>query len=293
MRVLPVSRLVRSAILTLIAALAAPGIAPAVAASGGVGTGNATSGVITSATRVAVGQLPPAGGPSPSAFVLPYLSPYPGRTVPTQTTTGQAPKANGAKATKTAQVVHNFDALNVGDDATANSIAAGAGFLVEPPDQGLCVAPGGVLETVNDVVAAYSLNGDRMNVPVALSAFFGELPQTFISDPRCYYDPQSKALFASVLVIENLLEPASATSHLDVAVNPSGNPLGTWTVFQIDTTDPTTAGCPCFGDQPLLGVDARGVYVSTNEFAIAAVANPPADPTGYLGFHGAQIYAID
>jgi hypothetical protein len=155
------------------------------------------------------------------------------------------------------------------------------------------LGPGGALETVNDVVGAYDLNGNRMSGAVALSAFFGELPQVFISDPRCYYDPQSKAYFASVLVIENLLEPVSAKSHQDIAVNTSGNPAGKWTVFRFDTTDATTLGCPCFGDQPLLGVDSHAVHISTNEFAIAAVANPVADPTGYLGFHGAQLYAVD
>jgi hypothetical protein len=258
-----------------------------------VQTGTAAQGLITNATQVDVGQIPPANGPTATSVVLPYLSPYPGRTSPTQTTASAAPKAGGAKPGTTAQVQLNFDALNIRDDANANAIAAGAGFILEPPDQGLCVGPGGALETVNDVVGTYDLNGNRIGGPVALSAFFGELPQVFISDPRCYYDPQSKAYFASVLVIENLLEPVSATSHQDIAVNTSGNPAGKWTVFRIDTTDLTTPGCPCFGDQPLLGVDSHAVHISTNEFAIAAVANPVADPTGYLGFHGAQLYAVD
>jgi hypothetical protein len=43
----------------------------------------------------------------------------------------------------------------------------------------------------------------------------------------------------------------------------------------------THPGCPCEGDQPLLGIDANGVYITTNEFPI----NGP-------GFNGAQIYAI-
>ena len=54
---------------------------------------------------------------------------------------------------------------------------------------------------------------------------------------------------------------------------------------QIDTTNNTGtadhAGCPCFGDQPLIGTDAYGFYVTTNEFPI--VGN---------GFNGAQVYAM-
>ncbi len=58
-----------------------------------------------------------------------------------------------------------------------------------------------------------------------------------------------------------------------------------WTEYSIDTTDnsqPSSEGCPCFGDQPLLGIDANNVYISTNEFSI----NGPQ-------YNGAQIYAIN
>jgi hypothetical protein len=288
-----VRRLAPASLLALVALAVITGISPSSADDLSVQVGTAATGLITNATQVDMSQIPPANGPLAKAVVLPYLSPYPGRTAPTQTSTSTAPAASAAARGTAAQVLLNFDALNIADDASANAIAAGTGFILEPPDQGLCVGPGGALETVNDVVGAYDLNGNRMNGAVALSAFFGELPQVFISDPRCYYDPQSKAYFASVLVIENLLEPVSAKSHQDIAVNTSGNPAGKWTVFQIDTTDVTTPGCPCFGDQPLLGVDSHAVHISTNEFAIAAVANPVADPTGYLGFHGAQLYAVD
>jgi hypothetical protein len=44
---------------------------------------------------------------------------------------------------------------------------------------------------------------------------------------------------------------------------------------------PSHAGCPCFGDQPLIGADTNGFYVSTNEFPISGP-----------GFNGAQIYAM-
>jgi len=44
-----------------------------------------------------------------------------------------------------------------------------------------------------------------------------------------------------------------------------------------------TPNCPCLGDQPLLGADANGFYVATNEFSIAG---PP------LAFNGAQVYAM-
>src|SRR6185503_8431983 len=41
--------------------------------------------------------------------------------------------------------------------------------------------------------------------------------------------------------------------------------------------------CPtgCFGDQPLIGADANGVYIATNAFLLPR-----------SGFRGAQLYAI-
>ena len=44
---------------------------------------------------------------------------------------------------------------------------------------------------------------------------------------------------------------------------------------------PSNPGCPCFGDQPLLGADKYGIYITTNEFSILGPE-----------FNGAQVYAI-
>ena len=55
-----------------------------------------------------------------------------------------------------------------------------------------------------------------------------------------------------------------------------------WTEFSIDTTDPTGNGCPCFGDQPRIGIDQTNLYVTADEFSILG---PP--------FNGAEMWAID
>ena len=61
-----------------------------------------------------------------------------------------------------------------------------------------------------------------------------------------------------------------------------------WFIYQLNVRNdgtqgtPSHTGCPCFGDQPLIGADRYGFYVSTNEFPIVR-----------SGFNGAQIYAFD
>jgi hypothetical protein len=75
-----------------------------------------------------------------------------------------------------------------------------------------------------------------------------------------------------------------SNSSVYIAVSTSNDPTQTFNIFAIDTTDntgtPDHPACPCFGDQPLIGADANGFYITTNEFPITGP-----------GFNGAQIYA--
>jgi hypothetical protein len=52
----------------------------------------------------------------------------------------------------------SFEGLNFFDQRFANN---GNQFSIEPPDQGLCVGNGFVLETINDVLQVYSTGGRR------------------------------------------------------------------------------------------------------------------------------------
>jgi len=172
-----------------------------------------------------------------------------------------------------------FGGLTTVDTANTN------GFVVTPPDQGLCVGNGFVLQAINSVMAVYSKTGTQLTVPVSIFSFIGADPTvTFLSDPRCYYDRPTKRWFVSVTNVFNF---STSRSNLYLAVSQTSDPTQAFTVYSIDTTDdgldgtPNDPGCPCFGDQPLLGADAFGIYLSTNEF-----------PLFTFGFNGAQIYAL-
>jgi hypothetical protein len=171
-------------------------------------------------------------------------------------------------------------------------------FSLEPPDQGLCVGGNSVVETVNDAVRVFSKSGTPRTSTMALNQFLLAKPSVtrssppvfgdFISDPKCYFDADTQRWFLTALQID--LDPATGAfgSHSKqyVAVSNTSDPTLTWSVFFFDTTDATGgahASCPCFGDQPLIGADANGFYVSTNEYNL--------HPFG-SSFNGAQIYAI-
>ncbi|MDQ2905591.1 MAG: hypothetical protein M3Y81_18860 [Chloroflexota bacterium] len=215
--------------------------------------------------------------------VLPALSiPGKGRNAAIKSTPARA-NANLKAAAAGHALLHNFEGSNVFDNFFAN------GGDLEPPDQGLCVGNGFVMEPVNLTVGFFNTNGVRLNEPVPMSAFFGETATgpTVQGDPRCYYDKSTNAWFATMLFVDL----TNNVSHFDVAVNPSGDPTTTWKVYRLPTTDGPGAfspdpGCPCFGDQPLLGIDQYNLYVTTNEFSISAITGGP------VFFNGAQVYPI-
>ncbi|MDQ6721669.1 MAG: hypothetical protein M3003_12850, partial [Candidatus Dormibacteraeota bacterium] len=146
----------------------------------------------------------------------------------------------------------------------------------EPPDQGLCAGNGFVVEMVNSAYRVYDTKGTSLAGPFNINRVFHDGFKQFTSDPRCHYDPATNTWYAVILFLNN----ASTASRIEIAVN-TGDPTGNWTVVNIDTTHGGGPGCPCFGDQPTLGIDASNLYVTTNEFSILGTA-----------FNGAQIYAI-
>lgn len=180
----------------------------------------------------------------------------------------------------------------------ATGQANGSNGELEPPDQGLSVGNGFVVEAINNAIQIYLTNGTPL-LPsaLAMNVLYNVAPTftldsagnvvsfgPFLSDPRVYYDSINGFFF--VTETETDVDPATgasgSTSHIFIAVIP--NNFAAVNVFSLDVSndgDAAFGACPCFGDQPLIGADANGFYISTNAFNIAQRT-----------FRGAQIYAI-
>jgi hypothetical protein len=185
----------------------------------------------------------------------------------------QSPTVASSQLTgDTGALRQNFNGTSSLDSAKTNF---GAEF--EPPDQGLCVGNGFVVEPVNSAYNIYRTNGTKIAGPFNVNRLFNDGFKQFTSDPRCYFDKSTNTWFAIIL----FLNSSFTVGRLDLSVNTSGDPTTPWTTYKIDVTDLGNSGCPCFGDQPLLGIDQYNVYISTNEFSILGPQ-----------FNGAQIYAI-
>jgi hypothetical protein len=187
-----------------------------------------------------------------------------------------APAVAAATTSVSSSLLENFNGTSSNDSRRTNF-----NQQFEPPDQGLCVGNGYVLEPVNSAFRIFKTDGHSLIGPTNVNDLFDQGSTQFTSDPRCYYDPTTNTWFATILFLSGGEVPDGKSSQLDIAVNSSGNPENIWTQYQIDTTDKGGNGCPCFGDQPTLGIDQDNLYVTTNEFSILGPA-----------FNGAQVYAF-
>jgi hypothetical protein len=187
-----------------------------------------------------------------------------------------AATAAAATTSVASSLLENFNGTSSNDSRRTNF-----NQQFEPPDQGLCVGNGYVLEPVNSAFRIFKTDGHSLIGPTNVNDLFDQGSTQFTSDPRCYYDPTTNTWFATILFLSGGEVPDGKSSQLDIAVNSSGNPENIWTQYQIDTTDKGGNGCPCFGDQPTLGIDQDNLYVSTNEFSIFGPQ-----------FNGAQVYAF-
>jgi hypothetical protein len=249
------------------------------------------------------GQMDTAAGPGP----------YPGIIVNRSLSSGTGNGVSvysGQKAKSNPKFVSGFEGLNHYQQRYARG---GNQFSLEPPDQGLCVGNGYVMELVNDAVNVYNTSGQsvlpdntatnivsgfprNVNHAVDLNSFYGYAPAINrstgvraqeLTDPSCLYDAATKRWFVVVLTLEQFPGGGFTTvNHLDLAVSQTPNPTGLWTIYRTDVTnDGTNTGGvnpgPYLGDYPHIGADANGVYITTNAY-----------PWCCNGFSAAQIYAF-
>src|SRR5581483_514066 len=208
-----------------------------------------------------------------------------------------ASASSSKKAKSNPELNTSFDGLNHRNQRLANG---GNQFSLEPPDQGLCVGNGFVLETVNDVLRVYDTSGNPLTGVIDQNTFYSYPPAInrstftfgpFVTDPSCLYDTDVKRWFHVVLTLD--VDPTTGAftgkNHLDLAVSNTPDPTGTWTIYRIPVQNDGTQGTPnhhcgggpCIGDYPHIGADENGFYITTNEYDFFGPA-----------FQSANVYAF-
>jgi hypothetical protein len=262
-----------------------------------------------------IGAAAAAQGPSPATLAKNEIRPEPGheaeRQDPGEHGDSHAPvlgKSQLSNVASTNPGLLGFTGVTFKDHRDADD---GNQTSDTPPDQGLCAGSGVVVEPVNTTFSVYSAAGQRTSGPTSLTQFYTgkhEIDRTvepnlfgpFLTDPRCYYDPDLKRFF--MIILELPFSDAgnffNGHSFVHIAISKTSTPSTSpadWTFVKVDTTDdgskaqdgsgqemPSQPDCPCFGDQPLMGADKYSLVITTNEFSILGDA-----------FNGAQVYALD
>ncbi|MGI9170645.1 MAG: hypothetical protein ACR2FH_10830, partial [Caulobacteraceae bacterium] len=207
---------------------------------------------------------------------------------PRATAVGRIVNAN--RASPAAGGGSNFNGLDHTDQR--NNADNGNQFSLEPPDQALAVGHGYVLESVNNALQVYDLQGRALlAAPVSMNRFFhlpSEFNRTtleqgpFLSDPRAHYDYATGRFFVTEWATLNDVNGAPLNVSLQfVAVSQTSDPTAGWFVYSYETTNSQFFGCPCFPDFDQLGMDASGVYITNNLFGL-----------GTNAFVGAILYAL-
>ena len=215
----------------------------------------------------------------------------------------QPPSPQGTPVVSNPGAATGFSGLSHLDQRLAGTGAyTNTQFSLEPPDQGLCVGNGFVIEPVNDAFAVYNESGTQLTATTALNQFYKRPPAVvrstppvfgdFLSDPKCYYDPVGQRFIQTILEVDapgnfNGVAPFNRT-HVLIAISQTSDPTGSWNLYSLDTSNdglngtPAHTGCPCLPDQPLLGANRDGVFINVNEFQ---------DNANFF-FNGGQIYAL-
>jgi len=188
-----------------------------------------------------------------------------------------------ARATRFSGNVRGVKGFN-GIDHTANE--ANFGFDISPPDHSLAVGTSSagniIIQSLNLSLQAFTPSGHALTAPIGANTFMGlgpctgnNFPVNCPSDPRVYWDPQTKHWFLTDLTFAN-----SPLGEENIAVSTTTNGLGSYTIFQLPTgagfIDPSD--CPCVGDFNMVGADKNGFYVEEQEF-------------GQTSYHGAVLFA--
>lgn len=215
----------------------------------------------------------------------------------------QPPSPPGTPVVNNAGAATGFNGLSHADQRLAGTGKyTNTQPSLEPPDQGLCVGNGFVVEPINVAFRVYDEHGNALTAATALNQFYLRSPAVirstpavvgdFLSDPKCYFDPVGHRFIQTVLEMDapgpSNVFPFFQRSHTLIAVSKTSDPTGAWNLYSIDTSDdgldgtPVHKVCPCLADQPLLGANADGVFIDTNEFQNNAQAF----------FNGGQMYAL-
>jgi uncharacterized repeat protein (TIGR01451 family) len=182
----------------------------------------------------------------------------------------QADSIIGAPALPAANMpapITGFDGLSNADNIAAH------GFAVLPPDPNGDVGPNHYVQSVNLLFRVFLKDGTPLTAPLKLSSLFAGLPTSPCAtqddgDPIVLYDHLADRWLLSQFA------RVAPVSHQCIAISQTGDPSGSYFVY--DFSMPNTKD----NDYPKFGVWPDAYYMTDNQFDA-------------VGFAGAGVFAFD
>jgi Carboxypeptidase regulatory-like domain len=134
-----------------------------------------------------------------------------------------------------------------------------------PPDTTGDVGRNHYVQWVNTTLVVFDKNGNKLYGPVKGNTLFQSLGGTCAShndgDPLVQYDPMADRWVLTQFAVG---ATDGSFSHQCVAVSMSGDPLGSYYLYDFRTSTPDDPGL--FVDYPHIGVWPDGYYLATHQF---------------------------
>lgn len=139
---------------------------------------------------------------------------------------------------------------------------------LSPPDPTIAVGPRHIVQTVNDVVAFFTKEGQMIfSAPLGQRGnpgfFEGQGAGTFTFDPKCFYDPTTRRFVITVLEVYSPTE-----AWIDIAVSDDDNPVGVWHRYRTNAVL-EIGGSRYWVDYPGFGFDDNAFYIAGNLFRLS------------------------
>ena len=131
-----------------------------------------------------------------------------------------------------------------------------------PPDCTMAVGPDHVALAVNSTIAIFTKTGTNTLVRTLTVWFNNVIQNATIFDPKLLYDQHAgRWVLLAVAVSQN----PNRSSYL-LSVSSSSNPLGSWRNYNLNAMVDGATPTNNWADYPALGVDARNLYITSNQF---------------------------
>src|SRR5258708_5518323 len=130
----------------------------------------------------------------------------------------------------------------------------------EPPDTQMAAGQNEVVEVVNSEVFVYSRAGALLTSYPLSNIFQPPTQSVGLSDPKIVFDPTTGDYYLLQMVCQNAQCGANNWTHMGISLAVTGNPQGSWTVYDYlnDGQD--------LQDQPKLGFSGDKITFAVNEY---------------------------